>query len=220
MPKPSPTDLGAPPTPLCKLSFALPGILPSLTCPVQYAIDNICKTVLDWIATSSCHMRACRSLQFSLYIPEEDVHCVSSRIAFILPYCRPLALIAATYFVLPSQKSSTSKSGNSAVLMYAGLSEAVHLPTSKLWCSRAGPSSVNSQQGSGRQPPRTLVIANVLRPWQIQRLEKASAQGRRNISIKELCGDLQLQRGDVLQWLKDHQPGTDQPTRCYSHCCL
>ena len=67
---------------------------------------------------------------------------------------------------------------------------------------------------SGRQARRSLVIANVLKPWQIKRLEKAAAQGRRNISVKELCGDLQLQRADVLQWLKDHQQSTDQPTRC------
>lgn len=25
------------------------------------------------------------------------------------------------------------------------------------------------------------------------------------VQVRELCGDLQLDRADVLQWLKDHQ---------------
>lgn len=43
-----------------------------------------------------------------------------------------------------------------------------------------------------------------LEPWQLRKLKKAYFLGKRNISVSQLCGDIQLPRIAVLKWLREY----------------
>jgi hypothetical protein len=53
------------------------------------------------------------------------------------------------------------------------------------------------------------VRCHALKGWQIQQLERASGQDKSQLNVKELCGNLQLTRTEVLGWLKANRQKVD-----------
>jgi len=65
---------------------------------------------------------------------------------------------------------------------------------------------VSRQSVTRRAAPLAAVAQGAqqpLQPWQAVRLHEELAKGRRQVKVRELSGELQMEREEITQWLKD-----------------
>eukprot|EP00193_Tetraselmis_chui_P005830 CAMPEP_0177769950 /NCGR_PEP_ID=MMETSP0491_2-20121128/10634_1 /TAXON_ID=63592 /ORGANISM="Tetraselmis chuii, Strain PLY429" /LENGTH=217 /DNA_ID=CAMNT_0019287071 /DNA_START=301 /DNA_END=954 /DNA_ORIENTATION=+ len=53
------------------------------------------------------------------------------------------------------------------------------------------------------QRVRAMASQQPLLPWQAVRLHEEFAKGRRQVKVREVAGELQMEREDVIHWLKE-----------------